>query len=86
VRISVLDRGTGVSAAEARRVFDPFARGAETRAPGSGLGLYLVRSLAEAQGGTVTLSDRPGGGADFTVRLPSLGPVAAELAGRVTSE
>jgi signal transduction histidine kinase len=86
VRLSVLDRGPGVSAADARYVFDPFARGTETRVPGSGLGLYLVRSLAEAQGGTVTLSERPGGGADFTVRLPSLGPVAAELAGRVTTE
>ncbi|MEY2565760.1 MAG: two-component system, OmpR family, sensor histidine kinase KdpD [Actinomycetota bacterium] len=83
VRLSVLDRGAGVSAEDARRVFDPFARGVETSVRGSGLGLHLVKVLAEAQGGTVTVSERPGGGADFTVRLPSLGPAAE--AGHMTA-
>lgn len=76
VRVSVLDRGAGVAPEERARVFDPFARGSQVGGRGSGLGLYLVKTLAEAQGGTVTVSERPGGGADFTVRLPALGATA----------
>lgn len=72
-RLSVLDRGAGVTPDDAAHVFDPFARGGQSSAAGSGLGLYLVKILAEAQGGTVTVAQRAGGGADFTVRLPSLG-------------
>jgi two-component system sensor histidine kinase KdpD len=75
VRLSVLDRGAGVSSEDAALIFDPFARGAQTATRGSGLGLHVVKILAEAQGGTVTMADRAGGGAVFTVRLPSLGPV-----------
>lgn len=77
VVISVLDRGPGVAAEDVAHVFDPFARGGETAVRGSGLGLYLVRTLAEAQGGTVRVSDRVGGGADFTVRLPALASAPA---------
>ena len=74
VRLSVLDRGDGVAAEDAPTLFAPFARG-RTTARGTGLGLYLVKILAEAQGGTVGVTERAGGGADFTVRLPSLGLV-----------
>ena len=77
VRLSVLDRGTGVTDDEAAHIFAPFARGGATKAAGSGLGLYLVKTLTEAQGGKVTASQRAGGGADFSVRLPAVGPVPA---------
>jgi two-component system, OmpR family, sensor histidine kinase KdpD len=80
VRVSVLDRGAGVPADQVEHVFDPFARGRDTGGRGSGLGLYLVRTLTEALGGNVSVSQRPGGGADFTVRLPALEPVPAGAA------
>lgn len=72
--LRVRDQGRGFSAAEARRLFDRFWRAGDERvrtAPGSGLGLYLVRELARAQGATISArSDGPGRGAEFTVRWP----------------
>ena len=85
VRLTVLDRGSGVPVDDCERVFDPFARGTHTTTRGSGLGLYLVKTLVEAQGGTVVVSRRPKGGANFTVRLPAATSVAAEVAGGVTA-
>jgi len=80
-RLSVLDEGPGVAADEVSRVFDPFARGSSATARGSGLGLHLVKTLVEAQGGTVEVSRRPEGGANFTVWLPAFadGGVSAEV-------
>jgi signal transduction histidine kinase len=85
VRASVLDSGAGVATDELERVFDPFTRGSQTTTRGSGLGLYLVKTLIEAQGGTVQVSRRPEGGANFTVRLPAFAPVGAELAEGVSA-
>ena len=68
--VSVLDRGPGVTAEDAERIFDRFKRGADAFSPGMGLGLYMVRSLVEAQGGRVWVTPRPGGGAAFRVLLP----------------
>jgi len=53
------------------RIFEPFFRlpGASERAGGVGLGLALVKSIAERHGGTVRCEDRPGGGACFQVSL-----------------
>jgi signal transduction histidine kinase len=70
VRMSVLDRGPGIPPGEAARVFDRFSRGAGVTSPGMGLGLYLVKTLVERQGGHITVSERPGGGAAFHVYLP----------------
>ncbi len=68
--IVVADRGPGIDAAEAARVFDRFYRADTARGmPGSGLGLAIVRDVAEAHGGTVFARAREGGGAEvgFTV-------------------
>jgi two-component system sensor histidine kinase MprB len=70
--ISVRDHGPGVTAEDAARVFDRFWRSNDSRQlPGSGLGLSIVKDVAESHGGSVTL-ERPidgGGGARFRLRL-----------------
>ncbi len=70
--LAVLDRGPGLDAAEAERVFDRFYRGSASRAgaTGTGLGLPVVEALAHRWGGTATLRNRAGGGARGEVRLP----------------
>jgi two-component system sensor histidine kinase MprB len=72
--ISVRDHGPGVAAEDANRVFDRFWRSNDARhLPGSGLGLSIVKDVAESHGGSVTL-ERPidgGGGARFRLRLKS---------------
>ncbi len=70
--ITVLDRGPGVPAAQRERIFEPFYRlpGASERDGGVGLGLALVKSIAQRHGGTVRCEARPGGGAAFIVELP----------------
>jgi PAS domain S-box-containing protein len=71
VVISVTDGGEGIPDVEADRVFDRFYKGESARArPGAGLGLYLVRMIAEAHEGDVALTSKPGGGSTFTIRLP----------------
>lgn len=67
IAISVADNGAGVAADQRERVFTPFY---STRPSGTGLGLSVVRSSAEAHGGDVVVSETPGGGATFTMRLP----------------
>jgi len=72
VQLSVADHGPGVTRSLRRRLFRPFSRGEDTgAAEGLGLGLVLVRALAEAQGASVRYRDAPGGGALFIVRFPS---------------
>jgi two-component system, OmpR family, sensor histidine kinase MprB len=69
-RIAVLDRGPGIDADDATRVFDRFYRASNARSlPGSGLGLSIVHDIAHAHGGTVFATARPGGGAEvgFTI-------------------
>jgi two-component system sensor histidine kinase KdpD len=68
--LDVADRGAGLPRGDTTLLFDRFQRGPENKAGGVGLGLSLVKGFAEAQGGSVTASNRPGGGAVFTVRLP----------------
>ena len=74
--IEVSDRGPGVPESMGERVFDRFARAAGDAAPsggGSGLGLSIVRAVAEAHGGRVALEPAPGGGARFVVTVPASG-------------
>jgi signal transduction histidine kinase len=71
----VEDAGPGITPEETERVFDPFFRGAQARAsrPGSGLGLPILRRVARAHGGEVTVARSALGGAGFTLRLPRYG-------------
>jgi signal transduction histidine kinase len=75
IEISVEDRGPGIAPAEQKRVFDKFIRGENARRAGTrgiGIGLALVKSVAEAHGGTVKLSSEPGRGSIFTLVIPCL--------------
>jgi signal transduction histidine kinase len=71
--IIVDDGGPGIPPEERERVFDPFYRGPEARAARSGLGLGLpiLRQVARAHGGEVTIGGSPLGGARVTLRLPA---------------
>jgi PAS domain S-box-containing protein len=65
--LSIGDRGPGVDADARERIFLPFY---SSKPSGSGFGLAIVARIAELHGGTVDVSDRPGGGALLTLRLP----------------
>jgi two-component system OmpR family sensor kinase len=72
VRLSVRDHGDGLPKGEEDRVFEPFYRpsGRSEAAGGWGLGLALVRQIAEHHGGTVRHETPTGGGACFVVEIP----------------
>jgi signal transduction histidine kinase len=82
VAIAVSDTGPGISAADAAKLFMPFERLDASLAgvDGTGLGLALSRGLAEAMGGSLTVSSSPGAGATFTVTVPRAAAPATELA------
>lgn len=71
--VSVADRGPGVPDEYRERIFEPFFRlpGHAEREGGVGLGLALVRQIAERHGGHVTCRPRDGGGTVFSLRLPA---------------
>jgi signal transduction histidine kinase len=72
VRLTVTDDGPGVGSVDVPFIFDRFYRAQESRGtPGAGLGLAICRALVEAHGGSIAVDDAPGGGARFTVLLPS---------------
>ena len=72
--VSVRDHGPGVAPEDAPHVFDRFWRASNARhLPGSGLGLSIVKDVAEKHGGSVTLEPAPGGGARFRLRLVAEG-------------
>ncbi len=68
LEIRVADSGPGVPADLRARIFEPFFT---TRPGGTGLGLAVARQIVEAHGGRIAAGDRPGGGACFTVWLPT---------------
>jgi two-component system OmpR family sensor kinase len=72
VRLWVRDSGYGVSESDQARIFERFTRGrdAHRRYRGGGLGLSIVRAIAEAHGGRVELESRLGEGSTFTIVLP----------------
>lgn len=73
VRFWVRDSGPGVRADEQERIFERFYRGrsGHLRSEGGGLGLSIVKAIAEAHGGRVELASEPGQGATFTVVVPA---------------
>jgi signal transduction histidine kinase len=71
-QLEVRDGGIGVPEGERERIFERFERAVSARHYGGlGLGLYIVRRIVTAHGGTVAVSDAPGGGARFVVTLPT---------------
>ena len=67
--VTVSDRGSGVPCNDRERIFERFVRLDGSNA-GSGIGLYLVRALVDAHGGSIHVDDAPGGGARFVLRMP----------------
>jgi two-component system sensor histidine kinase KdpD len=74
VVVDVADRGPGIPRGEQERVFERFRRGPGASGGGVGLGLAIARAIATAHGGTLAVSDRPGGGAVFRLTLPAGDP------------
>lgn len=76
VYISVADTGIGMTEAERLKIFDRSYMAAPARTPGAdtgcGLGLSIVKTIAERHGGTVNCESTPGKGSVFTVRLPRI--------------
>jgi signal transduction histidine kinase len=72
----VADTGPGIPAAERDQIFERFHRGGDgrRRSDGAGLGLSIVRAIAEAHGGRVELDSREGAGATFTLIVPTEPP------------
>ena len=71
VLVSVRDSGPGIDRSNQELIFEKFGRVAGgISMPGSGLGLYIARSIAETHGGTIDVASAPGRGATFTVTLP----------------
>ncbi|HVP66985.1 MAG TPA: GAF domain-containing protein [Anaeromyxobacteraceae bacterium] len=69
-RIEIADTGPGIPAEKRPMIFQPFFT---TKATGTGLGLAVVRRIAEGHGGTVEVVDAPSGGATFVLRFPLAG-------------
>jgi two-component system, OmpR family, sensor kinase len=73
VRITVRDHGPGFPPKEAERLFEKYYRSVverESGIPGTGLGLFIVKTVAERHGGSVAARVAPGGGAEFELSLP----------------
>ena len=65
------DRGPGIAPEQQSLIFEKFGRASgEESKPGTGLGLFIARSIAEAHGGSLEVHARPGNGAVFTLVLP----------------
>ncbi|BDG02638.1 sensor histidine kinase [Anaeromyxobacter oryzae] len=76
--LEVKDRGIGIDPADQRHIFERFERAVSSRNYGGlGLGLYIVKRIVEAHGGTVRVESAPGAGASFSVDLPQQQPAIA---------
>lgn len=70
--VTVRDAGSGLPQGADKRLFRRFYRGENAQRDGAGLGLAIAQAIAEAHGGSISATNVPGGGAEFTVRLPAL--------------
>ncbi len=80
VLIEICDRGPGVRPEDARSIFELFGQGVEGGAPaeaGLGIGLHLVKRIAELHGGHVGVNSMPGQGSQFWIRIPAAGAEVA---------
>jgi signal transduction histidine kinase len=72
ISVAVRDRGPGVDPEHHALIFEKFGRvSGEHARPGTGLGLFIARSIAQAHGGSLEVHSRPGRGAAFTLDLPA---------------
>jgi signal transduction histidine kinase len=77
VEIRIADHGPGIPVVEQEHIFDPFFRGqraVQDQVHGSGLGLYLVKKIVEAHGGTIRVKSEPMKGTEFILRIPAAPP------------
>jgi signal transduction histidine kinase len=84
VTIAVADSGEGIDGEQLERIFERFGRadsGRSRQAGGVGLGLPIVKAIAEAHGGSVRVRSRPGHGSVFEMELPLFEPVLDRQAG-----
>jgi signal transduction histidine kinase len=71
VRVDIRDEGPGIEESEQRLIFEKFGRARDGHAkPGTGLGLFIARSIVEAHGGTLEVRSAAGRGSTFTIELP----------------
>lgn len=80
LRLTVQDEGPGIPLEEQERLFRPFSRGVsglEGGQQGSGLGLYIARSLVELHGGRISVRSERGSGSAFSITLPAAEPLPA---------
>jgi len=76
VQITVADRGAGIPEGDLPRLFERYYRGLRHEGEGLGLGLFIVKGLVEAHGGSIEVTSTPGQGSTFTLWLPMAeGPV-----------
>jgi len=71
---SVSDNGPGIKKEDLKHLFDKFYRGAEAKqrvVKGLGLGLYYVKQIVEAHGGSIMVQSKPGEGAAFHIKIPT---------------
>lgn len=73
LKVTILDRGPGVSPELLTRIFDPYVRAPKSAddSSGTGLGLAIARRVFEVHGGNIVAKPRPGGGLMFSVELPA---------------
>jgi signal transduction histidine kinase len=72
VEVAVIDQGPGVAPSDRERIFEPFVQASgKTSGNGLGLGLAICRRIVAAHGGSISVTDEPGGGSRFVFTLPA---------------